>query len=81
VKRALLLLAVLVVPASNAARLGGEPVALVTAETQNRLLVVDLSSGRVIQRLPMPSDPENVETTRSNDAAAVVSARAFAVVP
>jgi hypothetical protein len=45
VKRALLLLAILVVPASNAAPLGGEPVALVTAEAENRLLVVDLSSG------------------------------------
>lgn len=78
-KRALLLLAVLAVPASNAAPLGGRPVALVTAEAQNRLLVVDLFSGRVIDRLRMPSDPENVETTRSNDAAVVVSTRAGAV--
>jgi DNA-binding beta-propeller fold protein YncE len=79
VKRAVLLLAVLVVPASNAAPLGGEPVALVTAEAENRLLVVDLSSGDVIQRLRMPADPENVETTPTNDAAAVVSTRAGAV--
>jgi DNA-binding beta-propeller fold protein YncE len=79
VKRALLLLAVLAVPASNAAPLGGQPVALVTAEAQNQLLVVDLPSGRVLDRLRMPSDPENVETTRSNDAAAVVSTRAGAV--
>jgi DNA-binding beta-propeller fold protein YncE len=79
VTRALLLLAVLAVPASNAARLGGEPVALVTDEAQSRLLVVDLSSGRVIDRPRMPSGPQNVETTRSNDAGAVVSARAGAV--
>jgi DNA-binding beta-propeller fold protein YncE len=74
-KRALLLLSVLLVPASNAAQLGGTPVALVTAETQNRLLVVDLSSGRVMDRLRMPADPQNVETTPSNDAGAVVSTR------
>ena len=79
-KRALLLLAVLAVPAgSHAAARGGEAVALVTAETQNALLVVDLSSGEVIRRLPMPADPQNVETTRADDAAAVVSTRAGAV--
>jgi DNA-binding beta-propeller fold protein YncE len=80
VKRALLLLAVLAVPAaSHAAAQGGEPVALVTAETENALLVVDLSSGDVVRRLPMPADPQNVETTRADDAAAVVSTRAGAV--
>ena len=79
-KRALLLVAVLAVPGgSHAAARGGEPVALVTAETQNALLVVDLSSGDVIRRLHMPADPENVETTPSDDAAAVVSTRAGAV--
>jgi DNA-binding beta-propeller fold protein YncE len=79
VKRTLLLLAVLAVPASNAAPLGGEPVALVTAETQNQLLVVHLFTGRVIRRMHMPADPQNVETTRTDDAAAVVSTRAGAV--
>jgi DNA-binding beta-propeller fold protein YncE len=80
VKRALLLLVLAAVPAgSQAATRGGEPVALVTAETQNALLVVDLSSGKVVRRLRMPTDPENVETTRANRAAAVVSTRAGAV--
>jgi DNA-binding beta-propeller fold protein YncE len=79
VKRLPLLLAVLVVPSSHAARLGGEPVALVTAEMQNRLVVVDLSSGRVLQRLRMPADPQNVETAETNDAGVVVSTRAGAV--
>jgi DNA-binding beta-propeller fold protein YncE len=79
VKRALLLLAVVAVPASNAAPLGGEPVALVTAETQNQLLVVDLSTRHVIRRMRMPADPQNVETTRTNDAGAVVSTSAGAV--
>jgi DNA-binding beta-propeller fold protein YncE len=80
VKRALVLLAVLALPAgTHAAAKGGEPVALVTAETQNQLLVVDLSSGSVIRRLPMPADPQNVETTPADDAAAVVSTKAGAV--
>ena len=78
-KRALLLLAVLAVPASSAAPLGGEAVALVTAETQNQLLAVDLSTGRVIRRMRMPADPQNVETTRTGDAGAVVSTGAGAV--
>ncbi|MDX6507781.1 MAG: hypothetical protein QOG06_2425 [Gaiellaceae bacterium] len=76
-RRALLLVAVLVVPASNAARLGGRPVALVTAETQNRLVAVDLPSGHVLRRLAMPADPQNVVTDASY--AVVVSARAGAV--
>jgi DNA-binding beta-propeller fold protein YncE len=74
VKRVLFLLALLAVPAaSHAASQGGAFVALVTAETQNQLLVVDLGSGEVLKRLRMPADPQNVETTRSDDAGAVVS--------
>jgi DNA-binding beta-propeller fold protein YncE len=80
VKRALLLLAVLAVPAgSHAAPQGGTPVALVTAESENALLVVDLDSRKVVRRLPMPADPENVETNGTDSAAAVVSTRAGAV--
>jgi YVTN family beta-propeller protein len=77
VKRALLLLAVFAVPASHAARLGGEPVALVTAETRNQLIAVHLPSGRILRRLAMPADPENVSANASY--AVVVSARAGAV--
>jgi DNA-binding beta-propeller fold protein YncE len=76
VRRALLLLAVVAVPASNAAHLGGEPVALVTAETQNQLIAVDVNTGRIIRRLPMPVDPQNVEASTT---AVVVSTRAGAV--
>jgi len=81
VKRALLLLAILPVPAasSHAASQGGTPVALVTAESENALLVVDLDSRKVTRRLPMPADPENVETNSTDSAAAVVSSRAGAV--
>ena len=79
-KRALLLLAILAVPAaSHAARQGGTAVALVTAESENALLVVDLDSRKVARRLPMPADPENVETNSTDSAAAVVSSRAGAV--
>lgn len=83
-KRALFLLAILAVPAaSHAARLGGTPVALVTAETQNRLIAVELPSGRILRRLPMPTDPENVELDPGFGVgpatAVVVSARGRAV--
>jgi DNA-binding beta-propeller fold protein YncE len=80
VKRALLLVAILAVPAaSHAARQGGTPVALVTAESENALLVVDLGSRKVVRTLPMPADPENVETNSTDSAAAVVSTQAGAV--
>jgi DNA-binding beta-propeller fold protein YncE len=36
------------------------PEALVTAESDNRLLVVDLRSGRVMRRVPLPAGPEYV---------------------
>jgi DNA-binding beta-propeller fold protein YncE len=77
-KRVLLLLAILAVPAaSQAAEQGGEPVALVTAETQDQLIAVDLPSGRVLRRLHMPADPQNVVTNATY--ALVVSARGGAV--
>jgi hypothetical protein len=84
VKRAVVLLAILAVPAaSHAARLGGAPVALVTAETQNRLVAVELPTGRILRRLAMPADPENVEVDPGFGlgpaTAVVVSARAGAV--
>ncbi|HEY6396145.1 MAG TPA: YncE family protein [Solirubrobacteraceae bacterium] len=48
------------------------PQALVTDETENRLLVVDLRSGRVVRRITMAADPENVAV---GDAIVVVSSR------
>jgi DNA-binding beta-propeller fold protein YncE len=78
VKRALLLLALLALPASShAAPQGGSPVALVTAETQNKLIAVALPSGHVIRWFRMPADPQNVET--NGNYAVVVSPRAGAV--
>jgi YVTN family beta-propeller protein len=56
---------------------GGQPTALVTAETLNQLIAVDLPCGRVVRRLAMPADPENVVANGS--VAVVVSARGHAV--
>jgi DNA-binding beta-propeller fold protein YncE len=47
-------------PARKAAAHAIPRLALVTAETRNELIVVKLSSGKVIRRVPMPNDPENV---------------------
>ena len=77
-RRALLLVAILLLPAaSRAAPQGGTPVALVTAETEDQLLAVALPSGGVEKRLKMPADPQNVEA--NNSVAVVVSTRAGAV--
>ncbi len=50
--------------------------ALVTAETENRVLLVDLRTGRVLRRMTMPRDPENVV---GGPLAVVVSASAGTV--
>jgi hypothetical protein len=63
--------------AGPAAPRGGTPLALVTAETLNQLLAVELPSGRIVRRFRMPADPENIET--SAQSAIVVSPRAGAV--
>ena len=72
------LVVVVVALGGGSARGGGSPVALVTAETQNALLAISLPDGRVLKRLPMPADPENVAVTGAHYAV-VVSPRAGAV--
>jgi YVTN family beta-propeller protein len=52
------------------------PQALVTDETQNRLLVVDLPSGRIVKRLTLPPDPEDIATVGTGGVVIVVSSRA-----
>lgn len=52
------------------------PQALVTDETQNRLLVVDLPSGRIAKRVPLPPDPEDIATVGTGGVVIVVSSRA-----
>ena len=78
-KLALLALAgvVLLAPASEARAGGGPVIALVTSETTNQLVAVDLPSGRIVKRLRMPADPQNVAVCGGT--AAVVSVRAGAV--
>ncbi len=72
----LLALVLLVAPARGGLA-GGQPTALVTAETLNQLIAVTLPCGRVVRRLSMPADPENV--VASGSVAVVVSARGHAV--
>lgn len=55
------------------------PQALVTDETENRLLVVDLPSGRLARRLELPADPEDIAASASGGVAVVVSSRAGVV--
>ncbi len=50
--------------------------ALVTAETENRLLVVDLPSGRVVRSIPVAPDPEDLANDGNGGEVAVVSAAA-----
>ena len=50
--------------------------ALVTAETENRLLVVDLPSGRVVRRIPVAPDPEDLATDGKRGEIVMVSAAA-----
>jgi DNA-binding beta-propeller fold protein YncE len=40
------------------------PEALVTAETENQLAAVDVATGKVSRRIPLPSDPEFVAADR-----------------
>jgi hypothetical protein len=62
VTRAALVLAALLLTAPSAvARVsGGTPVALVTAETENQLIAVRFPDGKVLRRLTVPADPQNV---------------------
>ena len=50
--------------------------ALVTAETENRVLVVDLPSGRVVRRIAVAQDPEDLATDGNGGVVAVVSSAA-----
>jgi DNA-binding beta-propeller fold protein YncE len=70
--------AAIVVHNLTAARAGGTPVALVTAETENSLLAISLPDGRVLRRVALPADPENV-VAGVGVTAVVVSARGHAV--
>jgi DNA-binding beta-propeller fold protein YncE len=69
--------ALVLVSSASAGPTGGTWVALVTAEQENELVAVELSTGRVVRRLSLPADPQNVAS--SWRMTAVVSTRAGAV--
>jgi DNA-binding beta-propeller fold protein YncE len=50
--------------------------ALIAAETENQLLVADLPGGRVIRRIRLPDDPENVASSGKGGVVVVVSSGA-----
>jgi DNA-binding beta-propeller fold protein YncE len=57
---------------------GGTPIALVTAETENDLLAVSLPPRRILARVHVPADPQNVAAL-DGSAVVVVSAESHAV--
>lgn len=52
------------------------PQALVTAETENQLLVVDLPSGRIVRAVPLPADPEDLAAVGRGGVVVAISSRA-----
>jgi len=63
-------------PATPIRRPSQPPQALVTDETQNQLLVVDLPSDRLVRRIALPAGPEYVATTGRGGVVIVVSSKA-----
>lgn len=61
---------------AKTARAPAQPQALVTDEAQNRLLVVDLPSGRIARSVSVPADPEDVATSGNGGVVVVVSSSA-----
>lgn len=55
------------------------PQALVTDEAQNRLLLVDLPSGRVARSVSVPADPEDIAASANGGVVIVVSSQAGTV--
>jgi DNA-binding beta-propeller fold protein YncE len=76
-KRLILVAALVLATSASAGPIGGTWVALVTAEQQNELVAVELSTGKVIRRVSLPADPQNVAS--SWRMTAVVSTTAGAV--
>jgi len=60
----------------HATRAPSLPQALVTDEAQNRLLVVDLPSGRIARSVPVPADPEDIAVSGNGGVVIVVSSQA-----
>ena len=58
-------------PEAFAQRLGGTPLALVTADTEAQVLAVHLGTGSVYKRIPTLAGPRSIETVGSTGAALV----------
>jgi DNA-binding beta-propeller fold protein YncE len=56
------------VPEALARSLAGTPMALVTADTESHIAAVDLSSGRIVHRLPTLAGPRSIETVGGSTA-------------
>ena len=76
VAAAILGMALLLVPSALAHRQGGTAVALVTAEQQNQVFAIELSSGKRLRHTTLPADPQNVAVGLK--VAVVVSTKAHA---
>lgn len=63
-------------PTTTAARRQAPPQALVTDEAQNRLVVVDLPSGRIARSIALPPDPEDIASAGNGGVVIVVSSSA-----
>ena len=48
-----------------AARLGGTPLALVTADLESRVLALDPITGKVVKRIPTLAGPRSIEAVRN----------------
>lgn len=79
-KRIAIVAALVLATSASAARNDGNTVALVTVEQQNQLIALELSSGKVLRRVSMPADPQNVAAlTGRSYTVVVVSPRSGAV--
>jgi len=57
--------ALVVAPSALARRLGGTPVALVTADLESHIAAVELSTGRVLRRIETGPGPRSIESSLS----------------
>jgi YVTN family beta-propeller protein len=68
--------ALVLVATASGRQAGGTPIALVTAEQQNKLFAIELPSGKKLRRATLPADPQNVAVGLK--VAVVVSTKAHA---
>jgi YVTN family beta-propeller protein len=59
-KRILVVAALVLATSASASKAGGNAVALITAEQQNQLISLELSSGKVLRRVSLPADPQGL---------------------